>query len=293
MKYTYQQFLSEYPTDEACLDRIMSMKYGQSPTCPACNRETKFHRITKRRAYVCQFCGHHVYPCVGTPFEKSRTSLQKWFYAMYLFTATRHGVAAKELERQLGVTYKTAWRIGHKLRKLMAQANGDGPLGGHVEMDETLVGGKRHGKRGRAADGKTTVFGMVQRNGDLRAGIVPNVRRKTLEPIILRNVSPGTMISTDELRSYAHLSKSGFKHGTVRHSLGEYVVNVHHTNSIEGFWSRLKNSIRGTHVHVSGKHLSKYVSEFSYRYNMRGKSATPLMFSHLVSCLLQPRQEDG
>ena len=289
MRYTYQQFQAEYPTDDACLDKIMSMKFGEKSHCPGCGAETKFHRITKRRAYVCQLCGHHVYPCVGTPFEKSRTSLQKWFYAMYLFTATKHGVPAKELERQLGVTYKTAWRIAHELRKLMAQANGDGPLGGHVEIDETYVGGKVRGKgRGPSAGNKTIVLGMMQRDGDLRAGIVPNVRRNTLEPIILRHVSRTATISTDELASYRHLSAHGYKHGTVRHSLGEYVVNVHHVNSVEGFWSRLKNSIRGTHVHVSSKHLWKYVSEFSYRYNMRGKNTTPLMFSHLVACLAQP-----
>ena len=139
MRYTYQQFQAEYPTDEACLDKIMSMKFGEKSHCPGCGAETKFHRITKRRAYVCQLCGHHVYPCVGTPFEKSRTSLQKWFYAMYLFTTTKHGVPAKELERQLGVTYKTAWRIAHELRKLMAHANGDGPLSGCSEWCNAMA----------------------------------------------------------------------------------------------------------------------------------------------------------
>lgn len=122
MRYTYQQFLGEFPTDDTCLDKVMELRHGNSPVCEACGRETKYHRIAKRRAYACQFCGDHVYPCVDTPFEKSSTPLQKWFYAMYLFTSTRHGVPAKELERQLGVTYKTAWRMAHELRKLMGSA---------------------------------------------------------------------------------------------------------------------------------------------------------------------------
>ena len=111
--YTLIQFQADYPDNDACLAKIMRLRYGDSPFCGECKRHTKYHRITKRRAYACQFCGGHVYPCVGTPFEKSTTPLEKWFYALYLFTTTRHGVPAKELERQLGVTYKCAWRMAH------------------------------------------------------------------------------------------------------------------------------------------------------------------------------------
>ena len=123
MKYTFKQFQAEYPDDASCLDQIMKEQYGgTSFDCPACGAESKFHRMTKRRGYACQHCGHHIYPCVGTIFEKSRTPLTSWFFAMYLFTSTRHGVAAKELERQIGCTYKTAWRMAHELR----EAHGDG-----------------------------------------------------------------------------------------------------------------------------------------------------------------------
>ena len=122
-KYTLKQFQAEYPTDAACLDTIMEIQYGgKSLVCPACGADTTFHRIAKRRAYACKDCGHHIYPCVGTPFEKSRTPLTNWFFAMYLMTTTRHGVAAKELERQIGCTYKTAWRMAHEIRKHMANA---------------------------------------------------------------------------------------------------------------------------------------------------------------------------
>ena len=193
-KYTFYQFQRDYPNDDACLNEIMALRYGDDPVCHECKRKTKYHRITKRRAYACQFCGAHVYPCVGTPFEKSSTPLQKWFYAMYLFTATRHGVSGKELERQLGVTYKCAWRMGHEIRKLMAQMDNAG-LFGKVEVDETYVGGKRKGKRGRGAEGKTVVFGMKKRAGELKTEVVLDVKRKTLEPIVRGKVKEGSILT--------------------------------------------------------------------------------------------------
>ena len=155
---TFNQFQQDYPNDEACLDKIMELRYGKEPICPACQRKAKYHRISKRRAYACQFCGEHVYPCVGTIFKKSTTPLSKWFFAMYLFTTTRHGVAAKELERQLGVTYKCAWRIAHQIRKLMGTMN-IGQIFGEVEADETYIGGKKPGKRGRGAAGNRCGYG--------------------------------------------------------------------------------------------------------------------------------------
>lgn len=292
MKYTFKQFKAEYPNDATCLDKIMDMRYGGKEfSCPGCGADSKFHRIAKRRAYACQHCGHHIYPCVGTPFEKSRTPLSDWFFAMYLMTSTRHGVAAKELERQLGVTYKTAWRMARELRKHMANADNHDPLSGHVEIDETVVGGKRRGKRGRGAAGKAVVFGMLERGGPVRAGPVPNLRRSTLEPLIYNNVIRGSTISTDEFNSYARLRDAPYRHGRVNHSAEEWVRGIHHVNSIEGYWSRLKNSIKGTHVHVSSKRLWTYVAEFSYRYNMRKQPA--LMFDRLVASLSLQRLADG
>src|SRR3970040_1939662 len=157
--FTVLKFMKRFPDDESCLDHLMSVRVCDSITCPKCNQESKFHRIKKIPAYACQFCGHHIHPMAGTPYERSSTPLQKWFYAMYLFTTSRHGVPAKELQRQLGITYKTAWRMGHELRKYMAQVDGDDPLEGHIEVDETMIGGRRKGgKRGRGAPGKTVVF---------------------------------------------------------------------------------------------------------------------------------------
>ncbi len=141
--YTFKEFQVQYPDDAACLSQLMTTKFGGTELdCPACGvAKAKFHPMHTRKAYACQECGHHIYPCAGTIFHKSSTNLTKWFFAMYLMTSTRHGVAAKELQRQLGVTYKTAWRMAHELRKLMASADYRGPLSGHVEVDETVVGG--------------------------------------------------------------------------------------------------------------------------------------------------------
>jgi len=165
---TFGEFFKQFPNDESCLNHLFDVRYGQGHRCPKCNQKAKWYRFEAERAYACQWCGHHLHPTVGTPFESSRTSLLSWFYAIYLFTTSRHGVSAKELQRQLGVTYKTAWRMGHEIRKHMAKVDGESPLSGDFEIDETMVGGKREGgKRGRGAEGKTIVFGKMERDGDV------------------------------------------------------------------------------------------------------------------------------
>ena len=281
MTLTVTEFFRQFPTDDACLEHLWQTRFGDKVECPKCGKEGKFYRLSKEPAYSCPRCGHHIHPMVGTPFAKSRTPLQKWFYAMYLFTTTRHGVAAKELQRQLGVTYKCAWRMGHEIRKYMAEVDGETPLGGTVEADETYVGGKRPGKPGRGAAGKTIVFGMLKRGGDVMAKVVPNVSKRTLYPIITENIEPGSTVHTDEFGTYRGLDRAGYRHETVNHGLGEYVSGDSHVNAVEGFWARLKLSIRGTHVHVSRKHLQKYVKEFEYRYNMR--TSPDRMFDRLLA----------
>jgi transposase-like protein len=217
----------------------------------------------------------------GTPFERSHTSLQKWFYAIYLFTTTRHGVPAKELQRQLGVTYKTAWRMGHEIRKYMAQIDGNTPLDGHVEVDETYIGGKSSGRdKGRSLKSRSVVFGMAERGGDIMTKVVANAQRGSLERHILENIRSGATISSDEFVSYRFLTKRGYKHGTVRHSIEQWVDGIHHVNNLEGFWGQIKRSIQGTHIHVSRKHLAKYLGEFEFRYNMR--KAPEFMIARLL-----------
>jgi transposase len=290
-KYTFKTFQAEYPNDAACLAKLMEINYGGTEiVCPGCKQRTSFHPMSKRRAYACQDCGHHVYPAAGTIFHKSRTNLTKWFFAMYLMTSTRHGVAAKEIQRQLGVTYKCAWRMCHELRKLMAAADdkwGGGQMSGHVEIDETFVGGKR---KAHDPDNKIIVFGMLQRNGRLLAAPIPDVTTYTVEGIINENIKPGTIISTDEHKAY-HGLRWAYKHGTVNHSAKEYVRGIHHVNGLESHWSLFKRAIKGTHVHISAKHSWKYVSEFSYRRNMRHSHWA--MFNLLVQAFALPRLQDA
>lgn len=270
-KFTFAQFQAAYPDDDACLRAILTRRYGAADVCPHCGVVGKLTRIEGRRAFACKE-GCHVYPCAGTVFEHSSTPLTKWFHAMYLMTATRNGVAAKELERQLGVTYKCAWRIGHQLRELMAardKATTPPQLSGHVEIDETYVGGRHKGKNAPRSAGKTVVMGLVQRGGAFKGHVVPDARKVTLFPHILKDVAFGATVSTDTLQAYKKLGDHGYTHGAVNHEIFEWVKGEFGTNRIEGFWSHLKNGIRSTHIHVSPQHLQKYVDEFACRYNNR------------------------
>ncbi|MBL28929.1 MAG: IS1595 family transposase [Rhodospirillaceae bacterium] len=274
-KLTVRDFFKRFPDDAACLEHIMSVRYGLRHECEKCGKESSFHRLANRPAYSCANCGHHVYPCAGTVFQDTRTPLQLWFYAIYLFVVTRHGVSGKELQRQLGVTYKTAWRMGHQIRKLMTTADPSGMLMGHIELDEAYVGGHRPGKRGRGAAGKTIVMGMVERGGGIKAQVIPNIKKDTLRNVVLENVEPGSTVSTDELMSYGLLTGDGYEHGAVKHGAKEFAFYdyrsgvTHHTNSVEGFWKLFKYSVRSTHIHISAKHMDKYLGEFTFRSSHR------------------------
>lgn len=278
--FTVQDFFKRFPDDDACLEHLMQIRFGTELDCPKCGKHGNFTRVRKIPAFQCAWCGHHIHPMVGTPFEKSRTPLQKWFYAMYLFTTSRHGVPAKELQRQLSVTYKCAWRMGHEIRKYLGKVDGDDSLSGHIEIDETFVGGRKKGGKTGHGTSKPIAFGMLQRGGDVMTRVVPDVKINTLFPIITGNVEKGSMLSTDELPTYKGLPGQGYWHQTVNHREKEYVKGLCHTNNLDGFWSMLKRAIRGTHVHVSAKHLDKYLAEFEYRHNMRKRPQ--FMFARLL-----------
>lgn len=283
---TTTQFFRQFPDDETCLQHLFDVRFGQGYTCPSCGRPSNWYRIKAERAYSCQWCGHHLHPTVGTPFEQTRTPLQLWFYAIHLFTTTRHGVSAKELQRQLGVTYKTAWRMGQLIRQHMADVDGEAPIGGFlkkVECDETFVGGVAHGVgRGNFRANKTTVFGMLERGGDLVTAVVPDRSGATLLPIVKATVKPHTEIHTDEWIGYGGLQTLGYWHKTVNHSADQYVSPTGTTvNAIESFWRHLKCSIAGTHISVSRKYLSRYAKEFEFRFNRRNDAAS--MFPALIS----------
>ncbi len=270
---TLRSFLDDFPTEEVCLDYLMRSRHGVQHDCAKCGKLAKFHRVTKRRSYACEFCGGQVYPCAGTPFENTRTPLRDWFFVMFQFCTTRNGVAAKKIERDLGVTYKTAWRMCHKIREYMASLDSDDPLGGPgsiVEIDETLIGGSVSGMGSGYKGNKTCVVGMLEREGELITRVVSARHKAAMQGLIVSTVLPGTTIHTDEFGGYKDIDRSGFRHVTVNHARGEYAKPCGAgVNQIEGFWAMLKRGINGTHIHVSAKHLPKYLGEFEYRWNMR------------------------
>lgn len=276
---TLRQFQDRFPTEESCLEHLKQVRFGARHDCEKCAREAQFYRVTNRRSYACEHCGHQIYPTAGTPFHKTRTSLRDWFFVMFQFCASRNGVAAKEVERQIGVTYKTAWRMCHEIRKYMGLVDGDDPVGGPfktVEVDECFIGGHEPG--GQGGKGKTVVVGMKQRGGNIITRVVADRRSGTILPVVMKTVKPHSEVHTDEARIYGALPMlNGYWHKQVNHKAGEYVgqggVSV---NGLEGYWSQLKRSINGTHIHVSPQHLPKYLGEFEYRHNRRHRPETML-----------------
>lgn len=276
---TLRQFQDRFPTEESCLDHLMRVRYGERHECSKCGKNARFYRVKARRSFACEHCGAQVYPTAGTPFDRTRTSLRDWFFVMFQFCASRNGVAAKEVERQLGVTYKTAWRMCHEIRKYMAAVDGDEPLGGPfrvVEIDETFIGG--HDVGGQGGRGKTIVLGIKQRGGDIVTRVVPDRKAHSLIGHITEVVKAYTEIHTDELSAHREVRMwNGYWHKTVNHSREEYVSPTGVTvNGIEGFWAQLKRGIAGTHIHVSPKHLPKYLGEFEFRRNRRDRPETML-----------------
>ena len=264
MKYTIKDFQKEFPNDDVCLDYLFTQRFGHLADF------NKYYRVKKRKCYAHSETGEQIHPLADTIFHKSSTKLTLWFYAIFLFSQSKNGISAKELERHLGVTYKTAWRMAKQIRELMQQE--PSMFGGTVEADETYVGGKgKNNKRGRGVENKTPVFGVVEREGSVSAKAVKNCKASTVMPLIRENVEIGTNLMTDEFRSYG---KAGleYNHQTVNHGTKEYVHGDVHTNTIEGFWSQLKRSIDGTFHSVSPKYLQAYVNEFAFRYNHRNSS---------------------
>ena len=234
--YTRADLERQFPDDATCLDWLWRQYHstdGEHALCPKCSVERKFHRVASRPSYSCDVCGHHVHPTAATIFHKSSTSLALWFKAIFIMGSTRCGASAKQLERELGVTYKTAWRMANLIRtRLMAQDND--PMSGDVEMDETYVGGKPRGREVRAmrdtglgpmqagqAAGrakKTTVFGMVERGGKVAAHVVPTQFQSEAFHHMDARVLPATVIYTDEAPAYQSLRARGYQHRRIHHA---------------------------------------------------------------------------
>jgi transposase-like protein len=284
------EFMREFPDDAACLEHLWRSRYsedGQHAECPKCERERVFKKYAikqGRQSWTCTGCGHHVHPTAGTIFAKSSTSLHLWFYAMYLMASTRCGISAKQLERELGVSYRTAWRMMNRIRNEVMADDGE-PLEGDVEVDETSWGGRPRQRLTRSqaklrSEAKPTILGMVERGGRIRCRVIARRRGPALSREVVANINPAAMIFTDDWVAYKPLRGYFLDHRVINHSDGIYVQGDVHTNTIEGFFGNLKTGMRGTYKKVSAKWLQSYLDEYAYRYSHRHDPKA--MFSGLL-----------
>lgn len=260
--------MARFPTDDVCLDFILNMRFRGD-----------FTRIKGRKSYTRLYSNgrrKQVYPLKGTIFEGSDTSLTKWFYAIFLFAHSRTGISAKELQRQIGVTYKTAWRMCDLIRSLMAQDK-NLRLKGIVEADETYIGGTRRSNSWMKK--KTPIVGAIERGGKIVAKVLPGRSEFTVAPFIEKYVLKGSTLYSDGAPVYNTLS--GYKRGRVIHTNREWVKGNVHTNTIESVWGRTKGMIRGTHKWVSPKHLQKYLDYQVFMHNHRGKDIFELLIQKI------------
>jgi transposase-like protein len=276
--------LGEHFTNEDKAREYMEfLRWGNAgPVCPHCGGTDPYRLApkpgssTRKGVLKCRACRKQFTVTVGTVFEDSHVKLTKWLQAIYLVGASKKGISAHQLHRMLGVTYRAAWFMAHRLRYAMTA--GPLKLKGTVEIDEGYIGGKRKGGRGRMpADGgkKAAVAVLVERNGNVRAMPMERIDGRSMEREIRRHVEPGSRLMTDETNIYSgikvkgHQRIAGMERNTVNHGTGEFVRGDIHTNTAEGFISLLKRGIVGTFHHVGKGHLGKYVAEFESRYNMR------------------------
>jgi transposase len=268
VKYTIKEFRKDFPNDEVCLKYLFNLFYGHI------QEFDKYYLIKGRKEFVHSKSSEHISPLANTIFHKSSTPLTTWFEAIYKFANSRNGVSAMELMRDFGVTYKTAWRMAKQIRSLFE--DNSTPIGGDgktVEMDEMYVGGKESNKHNSkkqgnlATQGKTAVVGAVERGNKVITRVVDDTTSSNLTPFIRGKIDIQSQVYTDEYKGYHKLVDQGFRHETINHSQGQYVSGDVHTNTMEGFWSLVKNGITGTYRMVSPKYLQSYVNEFAFRYN--------------------------
>lgn len=264
------QLIDRYPHDDECREALEDIRWPAGVCCTRCG-DMNVLELPKHNRWECKSCKYQFSVTSGTIMHDSHLPLRKWFIAIYLMCESKKGISANQMKRTLGVAYQTAWHLCHRIREAMGNEPFEGPtLVGVVEVDETMIGGKKKG-RGRAYKGnKTWVAGAIQRGGKVRIEVIPNVRKNTLHDFIARNIKDeAEAIYTDELRSYIGIEDSDTRHETVNHSEEVWVVGDVHTNSVEGVWSLFKRSIIGAFHKMSAKHLDRYLEEFEWRFNNR------------------------
>ncbi len=262
-----------FTDEDAAREHLEALRWPDGPYCPHCGECEAITKLqgksTRPGVYKCRSCRKPFSVTVGTLFERSKIKLHKWVLATHLMSASKKGMSAHQLHRMLGVTYKTAWFMAHRIREGMRE-KADGPLGGEgktVEADETFIGGKR--KSSQKRKGKEAVVSLVERGGQIRSFHVPKVNAVTLKPILYTQIDRASKLSTDQANYYTTAGHQFASHMTVDHSIKEYVRGDAYTNTLEGYFAIMKRGIKGVYQHVSGTHLKRYLGEFDFRYNTR------------------------
>ena len=265
-----------YNNPDVARKHLESIRWPDGPICPHCgvvDKATKLNgKSTRPGVYKCRDCRKPFSVTVGTVFERSKIPLNKWVLATHLMASSKKGISSHQIHRTLGVTYKTAWFMSHRIREAMRDDSLRPPLGGEgekVEVDETFIGRKRGVPMRRGTSHKMAVLSLVERGGKVRSFPIANTKAKEIGPIVNKNIAQESQLMTDEAGQYQSIGKGFKSHGWVTHSAGEYVDGPVHTNTVEGYFSIFKRGMKGVYQHCHEDHLHRYLAEFDFRYNNR------------------------
>jgi transposase-like protein len=275
---TLQEAIRRFSDEQVCIDTIAALRWPNGPACPKCAGTAHYYLATQKR-WKCKACKKQFSVKVGTIFEDSPISLDKWLAALWMLVNCKNGISSYEVGRDLGITQKSAWFVLHRLRLALQHGSMDkvGGAGKHVEVDETFIGGAArfmHADRRkrmiteRGVKDKTAVMGILERGGKVRVHVVPNRKKHLLETHVRAHIKAGSAIYSDNFASYDRLKSFGFQHDVVDHA-EKYVDGQVHTNGLENFWSLVKRGLKGTYISVEPFHLFRYLDEQVYRYNNR------------------------
>jgi transposase-like protein len=272
------QLAKHFSDENAARLLLEQMRWPNGPVCPTCGQKETVYRMMKLASSKkpgrpgllrCRACRKQFTVTVGTIFEDSHIPLSKWLLAIHLLCSSKKGMSAHQFHRMLGITYKSAWFMAHRLRYAMTQEPIASKLRGIVEADETYIGGRNKGGQARRYENKIGVVALVERGGRVRAFPMPMIQAEQVKQAIIENVDQSAALMTDESPLYIGVGKQMASHESVKHSLKEYVRGDCHTNTVEGFFSLLKRGITGVYHHIGKGHVGRYVDEFAFRYDTR------------------------